>query len=124
MILHKQNNLILMTSFQHPYRMASSGLQEMFCSTIPLGVDDTSLMCTWGFCCHCWFLALSSGLVNKTLSHIWQVILTNVPTESGIVDYVDGFSDDSSKVVSLPAICCGLFLTDSYIWVKVPLDFP
>ena len=39
-------------------------------STILHGVNSTSvLLCAWDFC-SCWFLFLSSGVVNRTLSHI------------------------------------------------------
>ena len=71
-------------TFNFPHRMAPSGLQEMF-SIIPLVVDvsqeifsstkllvaSTSVvLCDWYSCCSWWLLTLSSGVVNRTLSHI------------------------------------------------------
>ena len=65
--------------------MDSSGLQEIFSFTIPLGVDDTHVVCVLG--------VLEVLLVpdfefwggkHNCIQYIWQVILTNVPVESGI----------------------------------------
>ena len=42
----------------------------MFSIVLP-GVDDTSVvLCTWDSCYSCWLLILSSGVINRTLSHI------------------------------------------------------
>ena len=81
-------------------------VQEMFSYTILLGVDGNSVVLhTQNSYCSCWFLILSSGVVNRTLSQTWKIILTNVPVEGGVVEsYINGLFDGSSKLCSLPSM--------------------
>ena len=85
-----------MSSFHHPYRMTSSGLQEMF-SRILLAVDETSMYLEFLFVLDFEFW----GGKQNSIPYMWLVILTSVPIVVRIVGYhVDGFFDVSSKVVS------------------------
>ena len=48
----------------------------------------------------------SWGGKQNPVPYMWEVILTYVPIEGGVVDsYVNGFLDCSCKIVPLPTFC-------------------
>ena len=107
-----------MTRFRFPHRTASSGPWEIFSFTIPLGVDGPQeffsstipldvagtsvVLFARDSSCSCWFLILSSGVVNRTfVSNILKAILINVPSEVGAFDFfLNGMIRNQHKLKS------------------------
>ena len=76
------------------------------CSFILMDVLDAISDVCAHCCCEssCWFLILSSLVLNRTPSHICEFILTGVPVKGGIVHpYKDGFLGCSGKILPIPA---------------------
>ena len=74
--MNKEINLLLKTNFHHQFKMASSGLQEMF-----------FLLMALLLCC-----VLDYGFWNgkhNSISYMWHVILTRVLVKGQIVDTRD-----------------------------------
>ena len=107
-----------MIRFHLLYRMASSGLHEMY-SIIHFAVDVSQVMfsstkdliattsvvvCAWDSCWSCWLLILSSWMVSRTLSHICgRLYLPMFLLRIGLLTfYVNRFLDWNCKVVPFP----------------------
>ena len=114
-----------MTSFHHPSKIASSGLQGNV-----LLYYSSCYRWHWYNTVHLSFLNLSSGVVNRTLIPcLDRLYLTMFPLRVGVLTV--GVFYSSGKVMpfpvhnvgSFPLMCCGLFWIDGHIWVQVPYVF-
>ena len=70
-VLNEQEKNLWRQGFAIHSRWLHQVCRKMFSPTILLALDGTGVeLCSWDSCSSWWFLTLSSGVVNRTLSHI------------------------------------------------------
>ena len=79
----------------------------MLSSIVHLDVTGIDVvLCTWNSCYSCWFLILSSVVVDRIVTATRKVVLTNVPVKDGVIcSYVYGVFNGSMEIVPFPTYC-------------------